>query len=239
MTATALKVRFVLVRPRNPNNIGAAARAMANFGFTDLSVVDPFEPVWQETRSALGGEGLLRTARAETLAQALHSSQLVLGTADGRRKKKRLVVPLPGLWDYLNEVLPASGTVSVLFGSEKTGLTNSDLQNCKALVRIPTRPQAPSMNLGQAVALVAAELARPGLPRLAIRPAPPLPTAEQLEDLLGKAMAALKRLDYASASPEEAKRARLRAMFAGWRLSRRDAAFLQAVFGRVNLLSKC
>ncbi|MGH9454210.1 MAG: TrmH family RNA methyltransferase, partial [Terriglobia bacterium] len=55
-SAQSLNWRVVLVRPRNPLNIGAAARAMANFGLSDLVVVDPYEPVWQETRSAVGAE---------------------------------------------------------------------------------------------------------------------------------------------------------------------------------------
>lgn len=234
-----LKVRFVLVRPRNPNNIGAAARALANFGFTGLSVVDPFEPVWKETRSALAGEGLLRKTKPQTLAQAVRGAHLVLGTADGRRKDRRPVVPLPGLSDYLETALPTGGRIAILFGSEKTGLTNRELQTCKALLRIPTKAQAPSMNLGQAVALVAAELARPGLPTKVKEAAAAMPTAEQLEDLLGKTLSALNRLEYALATPDEVKAARLRSMFALWRLSRRDAAFLQAVFGRINLLPKC
>ncbi|MGA2632437.1 MAG: TrmH family RNA methyltransferase, partial [Terriglobia bacterium] len=56
--------RIVLVRPRNPLNIGAAARAMANFGFRDLVVVAPYGPTWQETRSAVGAEDVVHSARA-------------------------------------------------------------------------------------------------------------------------------------------------------------------------------
>ena len=63
MAANSLHWRVVLVRPRNPLNIGAAARAMANFGLRDLVVVKPYAPVWRETRSAVGAEGTIGSAR--------------------------------------------------------------------------------------------------------------------------------------------------------------------------------
>src|ERR1041385_4462197 len=77
---------IVLVRPRNPNNIGAAARAMKNFGLADLVIVAPHPPIWEEARSAIGAEDLLARARVvETLAEALADRTLVIGTADHTR----------------------------------------------------------------------------------------------------------------------------------------------------------
>ncbi|MBI3552114.1 MAG: RNA methyltransferase [Elusimicrobia bacterium] len=231
-----IEPRFVLARPRNPNNIGAVARAMANFGLRDLRVVDPYEPVWKETKSALDGGAVLQNARAMGLPEALAGSQLVLGTSDGRRKRARPVIPLPGLWDYLGRNLPAGGRVAILFGSEKTGLTNTELQHCRAVLRIPTQDDAPSMNLGQAAALIAAELARPALPQETTGPQSPAPTTEQLEDLVRKMVSALESLGYALRTPKDAKAERIRRMLNGWMLSRRDAAFLQGVFARVARL---
>ncbi len=164
------------MRPRNPLNIGAAARAMANFGFDELVVVRPHAPVWRETRSAVGAEAVMRSARAvDDLLEAIGDSTTVVGTTSGsRRTLDRELVPLPDLSGWLatraagsnrgRGKKSASGSIrtAVLFGSEKTGLSNEHLSYCHALVRIPTVPGCPSMNLGQAVAVCCYELARGG-----------------------------------------------------------------------------
>lgn len=163
MKANRLHVRVVLVRPRNPLNIGAAARAMANFGLRELVVVAPHPPVWQETRSAVGAEDVVENAKAvNDLPEAIGDRTWVVGTTSGsRRNLDRELIPLnePGVW------LPKRkrrGRVALLFGSEKTGLSNEEMSFCQALVRIPTSEKCPSMNLGQAVAICCYELARAG-----------------------------------------------------------------------------
>jgi tRNA/rRNA methyltransferase len=151
--------RIVLVRPRNPLNIGASARAMANFGFSDLWVVKPYAPVWRETVSAPGAEPLVRSAQvAASLDEAVKDRELVLGTTALRnRTVRRPAVRLPDLAAFLRRRRGAR-RVAVLFGSEKTGLSNRYLERCHALLVIPTDPSTPSMNLSQAVAVVCYEL---------------------------------------------------------------------------------
>ncbi|MGQ0644319.1 MAG: RNA methyltransferase [Elusimicrobiota bacterium] len=158
----SLSVRVVLVRPRNPLNIGAAARAMANFGLSDLAVVKPHAPVWRETVSAVGAERLvLKARRADTLDEVLRDRQIVLGTTAVRdRRLRRPLIRLPDLPAFLKE--NGARRVAVLFGSEKTGLSNAHLDRCTHILTIPTSPGCPSMNLGQAVAVCAYELARGG-----------------------------------------------------------------------------
>ena len=154
--------RIVLVRPRNPLNIGAAARALANFGITEMAVVAPFEPTWHEARtSAVGGETVIAAARSvPKLLDATADTNLVLGTTTGsRRNLGREILTLPDLPGWLRR-RKAKGRAALVFGSEKTGLSNDDMTGCHALVRIPTAPDCPSMNLGQAVAVCAYELAR-------------------------------------------------------------------------------
>ncbi|HEY6290798.1 MAG TPA: TrmJ/YjtD family RNA methyltransferase [Terriglobia bacterium] len=170
MDPSAWSWRIALVRPRNPLNIGAAARAMANFGFRELVVVNPYEPTWQETRSAVGAGDLVRAAPAvPTLLEAIGDAVLVLGTTSGsRRHLARELVPLADLPAWLETRVPSAAKHRVLrsvllFGSEKTGLSNDELSHCHALLRIPTSPTCPSMNLGQAVAVCCYELARQGL----------------------------------------------------------------------------
>ncbi len=159
----ALDWRIVLVRPRNPLNIGAAARAMANFGFADLTVVEPYAPVWQETRSAVGAEAIVQSARAvDDLREAIADRTLVVGTTAGsRRNLDREMISLADFPAWLKKHSKMK-RAALLFGSEKTGLSNQHLSYCHALVRIPTRPACPSMNLGQAVAVFCYELARAG-----------------------------------------------------------------------------
>lgn len=150
----------MLVSPRNPLNIGAAARAMANFGFERLSVVAPYEPHWREARSAVGAEELLQNAkRAERLAEAVSACTLVIGTGTvERRKPEQRVVRLPDLAPIVREELARGGRVALVFGPEKRGLTREDLSLCNLMVEIPTDERQPSMNLAQAVAVCLYEL---------------------------------------------------------------------------------
>ena len=153
---------MVLVSPRNPLNIGAVARAMANFGFSHLSVVKPYEPHWREARSAVGAPELLANAReTETLAEAVKECKLVLGTGTlTHRKPEQPVLRLDELAPQVTrELSEDAGRVALIFGPEKHGLTREDLSWCHHLVEIPTDSGQPSMNLGQAAAVCLYELA--------------------------------------------------------------------------------
>jgi tRNA/rRNA methyltransferase len=151
----------VLVSPRNPLNIGAAARAMANFGFSRLTVVAPFAPNWREARSAVGAPELMQVAtETATLAEAVADCTLVVGTGSlTYRKPEQPVVQLPDLAPLVQRELERGGRVAVVFGPEKHGLTREDLSFCHLLIEIPTDAPQPSMNLGQAVAVCLYELA--------------------------------------------------------------------------------
>ncbi len=158
------RIQIVLVSPRNPLNIGAAARAMANFGFSRLSVVAPFEAHWREAQSAIGASELLQSAkRAERLEEAIADCTLVIGTGTlAHRKAEQPVVPLPNLASIIEGKSAHSARIALVFGSEKRGLTRDDLSYCHLLTVIPTDAAQPSMNLGQAVAVCLYELAARG-----------------------------------------------------------------------------
>ncbi len=154
-------LRVVLVNPRNPLNIGAAARAMSNFGFFHLRVVNPYELAFREARSAVGASPLL--ARAEefkNLAEAVADCTLIVGTTAVGRRDPQHPVKRPEQGAPLIRKRLANSRVALLFGSEKRGLSNEDLSHCHWLLRIPTREDHRSMNLGQAVAVCLYELAR-------------------------------------------------------------------------------
>jgi TrmH family RNA methyltransferase len=154
-------LRVVLVNTRNPLNIGAAARAMSNFGFLYLRVVNPYELAFREARSAVGASPILISAEQfQTVAEAVADCTLVIGTtAVGNRELQHPVKRLEQAAPIICKRLAAS-PVAILFGSEKRGLSNEDLSHCHWLLRIPTREEHRSMNLGQAVAVCLYELAR-------------------------------------------------------------------------------
>jgi TrmH family RNA methyltransferase len=161
MLADSDRLCVVLVGARNPLNIGAAARAMSNFGFLRLRVVNPYEVAFREARSAMGAAPLLADAEEFTnVADAVADCTLVVGTTAVRHRE--LQHPLRRL-EYGARLIRkelATGRVALLFGTEKTGLSNDDLAHCHWLLNIPTREQHISMNLGQAVAVCLYELVR-------------------------------------------------------------------------------
>jgi TrmH family RNA methyltransferase len=156
------RLSVVLVSPRNPLNIGAAARAMANFGSSRLTVVAPFEAHWREAKSAVGAPEVLRAAtECQSLADAIASYTLVIGTGTlAHRKAEQPVVRLPELAPVLTAEIERGGRAAIVFGPEKHGLTRDALSRCHLLVEIPTDTRQPSMNLGQAVAVCLYELSR-------------------------------------------------------------------------------
>lgn len=155
-------IDVVLVSPRNPLNIGAVARAMANFGFSRLTVVAPYAPHWREARSAVGAPQILQNARsAECLAEAVAECTFVAGTGTvTHRKPEQAVSSLADAGPILASHLDRSGRIALVFGPEKHGLTRDDLSYCNLLIEIPTDPRQPSMNLGQAAAVCLYELSR-------------------------------------------------------------------------------
>lgn len=154
-------LRVVLARPRNPLNIGAAARAMSNFGFRELRLVSPWEPSFREANSAVGAAQVMQEARCfATMAEAVDGCALVVGTtAVGERELQHPLHTLSEAGELIRTRL-AAAPVALVFGSEKSGLSNEEMSHCHFLLRIPTRDEHISMNLGQAVAVCLYELAR-------------------------------------------------------------------------------
>jgi len=152
----------VLVATRNPLNIGAAARAMSNLGFSSLRLVTPYEASFREARSAVGAAPLLAKAEEfSTVNAAVADCALVVGTTAVRQRE--LHHPLKILHEaapLIRQRLELKDRVAILFGSEKRGLSNEDLSHCHWLMQIPTREEHVSMNLGQAVAVSLYELVR-------------------------------------------------------------------------------
>ena len=186
MPAMSHPVRIVLVEASHPGNIGAVARAMKNMGLLDLWLVAPRQfPHPEATALASSAADVLDTAQVvDSVAEALAGCGFVLGTT----ARVRTQYPWPILAAREAAVRAVGeaqlAPVALLFGPERTGLTNEHLALCHALVQIPTNPDYSSLNLAQAVLLLAYELrmatgAQPVLPE---REAP-LPAAETVEHL--------------------------------------------------------
>ncbi len=230
----------VLVSPRNPLNIGAVARAMANFGFSRLTVVAPYEAHWREAKSAVGAPHLLQNAReCSTLAEAVADCTLVAGTGSlTYRKPEQAAVQLPELPPLLCRELARGGRVAIVFGPEKHGLTREDLSYCHLLVEIPTDARQPSMNLGQAAAVCLYEVAVRGLgsdpdtapAKLAKSPAP----SGRLELLAGVIGQVMEAAEYSPSGMGEANRHDLRLLLRRLGLSEADSRRALGLFRRIG-----
>jgi len=161
-------IRVILVETSHPGNIGAVARAMKNMGLSDLRLVSPRHyPSAEATARSSGADDLLARARIHPdLAQGLRGCRLAVGAS----ARSRAVT-----WPHLEpracaERLAAeavAGPVALVFGRERTGLTNAELDRCQLLVSIPANPSYSSLNLAMSVQILAYELhlaAREGMP---------------------------------------------------------------------------
>jgi TrmH family RNA methyltransferase len=215
-------VRVVLIAPRNPLNIGAAARAMANFGFTRLRLVNAYEVAYHEARSAVGAAWLLASAQQfATVADAVADCSLVVGTTSvGHRELQH---PLRRLENGARLMRKTDGPVALLFGSEKFGLSNDDMSHCHWLLRIATVDVNHSMNLGQAVAVCLYELSRDARAAVA-QPAKQKPAgAADAEQITAMLVEALERSGYIKPLTAESTKGKVRRLVRRLNLTARDA----------------
>lgn len=228
-------LRVVLVSSRNPLNIGAAARAMSNFGFADLRVVNPYDVAFQEARSAVKSQYILERARvSSTVAEAVEGATLVVGTtALGHRDLHAPLYRLETGAQLLREHL-VTGSAALLFGSEKFGLSNEDMSHCHWLMRIPTREAHGSMNLGQAVAICLYELKREAEQAAKGEyPRPQTAAVEDLERLTGLLMELLLISNYAQERTAETTELKLRRLIRRLCISQHDAEVLLGMMRQV------
>ncbi len=252
------RIHIVLVRARNPNNIGAAARAMHDFGLRHLRVVNDFPVPFESARSAVDASEVLAGAVAcATLAEAVANCTLVVGTtAVGERDLQHPLLPLAEaapriLAELRRNTGPNSnpGRIALLFGSEKTGLSNEELSHCNFLLTIPMQQVADarhlSLNLGQAVAVCLYELVRGPA---AVPPSESNPAAEahavaadspvaagstsaaDLERLTALLAETLERSGYQRRHPANSDPVQLRRLLRRMSLDASDAAVWMGIF---------
>jgi TrmH family RNA methyltransferase len=186
-------ISFILVEPKEPGNIGAAARALKNMGFANLELVDPGYFFTSEAKQmACQGVTVLENAIVhKNFMDAIGDKSLIVGATRRLGKRRGLIVPLR---DGVKKIVTAAkkNKVAILFGRERNGLTNEEIDECGLLITIPSDPETPSLNLAQSVMLAAYELSqktyKPGLPELIKH--------KELEALYSKIESTLKLLEF-------------------------------------------
>ncbi|MDR3385789.1 MAG: RNA methyltransferase [Rudaea sp.] len=236
-------IRFILVRTSHPGNIGAAARAIRTMGFSRLGLVAPHRfPHADATATAAGADDVLDgIAITPTLVEAVADCTLVLGcTARRRGVQLEELSPRQGALRAL--AASVDGQAAIVFGNERTGLENDELMSCHAAVHIPSVADFSSLNLAQAVQVLAYEL------RLAImEQAPPLATAakielpatiEQLEYFFTHLEQMLENIDFHKGRSPRTIMQRLRRLFLRANLEEREVRILRGIFDDAQRMAR-
>lgn len=156
-----MEVRTILVEPKSEENIGAVARVIKNFGFSDLYLLNPPDIGKKAISVASHAYDVLSACTMVTsIGEAIENSALVAGTTakPGISANKHLRMPFFSPRELKEKIEGKRGTLSLLVGREDRGLLNEELMRCDIVVRIPTSPEYPVMNLSHAVAVVLYEL---------------------------------------------------------------------------------
>ena len=153
------KIKFILFEPSHPGNVGAAARAIKTMGFEKLCLINPIEHPHSEARARSSGalDVLLNAEVFDNLQDAIKGCGLVIGTTS---RTRRISVPITNIRETAPSIVAEAKqkTVAVIFGPEKSGLINAQVDYCNQLVNIPSIGSYKSLNLAMAVQIVAYEL---------------------------------------------------------------------------------
>jgi tRNA/rRNA methyltransferase len=231
---TKKRLRIVLVQPRNPLNIGAAARAMYNFGFEDLWLVEPRDRAFREAKSAMGAAKVLQCARVtSSIAEALGDASLIAATSAAKGRSTDLVQKELTTAGHAIRTHLEDRSAAILFGPEKYGLSRDDVSHCDWLLEIPTNPDCPSMNLGQSVALVCYEIARhaKAIPELKT---PASVSAQERDRILGLLLPLLSDSGFIFDGSEEAQTNKIRRWITRLRLAPADSKLLMAMLRQLR-----
>ena len=210
-------IRFVLARTQHPGNIGAAARAIRTMGFWRLTLVGPHHwPDPQATAMAAGADDVLANLKlAGSIAEAVADCTGVYGLSARRRGVNLPELDPRAAVAEIAPLLEAGREVALLFGNERSGLDNDELSVCHAMVKIPSVEEFSSLNLAQAVQVMAWELrmATPGrVPEAPAQHDAPA-TADQMERFFEHLFATLHAIDFHKGRSAQTIELRLRRLF--------------------------
>ena len=237
-------VQFLLVEPAEGGNVGASCRAMKNCGFApgSLTLVDPRVEDWVQARKmAVHAADMLDEAqRFEQLEDALAEAQWVVGVSGRPRTHPERKIPM-GPDEFVERLrsLSGRGQTALVFGCERTGLTNAQLGRCQDVLTLPTSQAYSSLNLAQAVMVVAWTLRLAQLesrtPAAAHEPADRLATAAELEGLVGHAERTLMLIEYLDPQNPCLILDELRKVFARASMSPRELRMMRGIFHRMDV----
>ena len=232
--------RIVLVNTSHPGNIGAVARAMKNMALSELCLVDPQRyPSAEATARASGADDLLASARCcNTLEEAIADAVLVIG-ASARSRSLPLPMLDPRACARLVDEQPESQAVAILFGRERSGLSNEELDRCHYLVQIPSNPAYPSLNIAAAVQIIAYELRllagrRSNIGDTGIDYA----TTEQMEQFYDHLEQTLLKLEFLEPTNPRQLMRRLRRLFGRTRPDQNEINILRGILTAINKKSR-
>lgn len=215
---------------------------MSNFGFTDLRLVTPYDLAFKEARSAVKAQYILEKACVyQSVAEALADCTLVAGTtAVGHRDLHVPLYRLEAAAPIIHEHA-AQSPVALLFGSEKFGLSNEDMSYCNWLLRIPTRHEHGSMNLGQAVAICLYELRRSADEQNTRFPAAAPASAQDYERMTTILLDILSRSGYVNARTAPSTELKIRRLIRRLSVAAADAETWLGIFRQIlwKVKNKC
>lgn len=243
--AAAGRIRFVLVGTQHPGNIGAAARALKTMGFARLVLVAPEQfPSDEASRRAAGADDVLAAAPVvATLAEAVADCRLVLGcTARSRRVQLEELAPRAA-GERAIGIAAASDEVALVFGRERTGLSNEELQLCHAAVHIPANPEYSSLNLAAAVQVLAYEARLAALASGAGKAAPvhadDVPaTHAQLEGFFAQLGETLDDIDFHKGRAPDSAMRKLRRLFLRGDLTQQEVRLLRGILADAQRIAR-
>ena len=232
-----MSVRIVLVGTTHPGNIGACARAMKNMGIRDLALVNPRHfPHEEATARASGAGDVLDNARVfDTLEEAIGDCIYVAGaSARSRTINWPMLEPRECAARLVQE--SRKGTVAAVFGPEKSGLSNADLDHCDTLLTIPTDPEFSSLNLAMAVQVISYELRLAGRDDAApeYEPDAPLATSEELEYFYTHLEQVLTDIRFLNPDNPRTLMRRLRRLFIRARPDKNEVSILRGILTAVE-----
>ncbi|MCB1575178.1 MAG: RNA methyltransferase [Xanthomonadales bacterium] len=236
------RVRFVLCNTSHPGNIGSAARAIRTMGFRRLSLVAPAHfPHIDAHVLAAGADDVLEAAgQFETLQAAIADCSLVLGAT---ARQRGVALPEYAPRETAARVLEAAADgreVALVFGNERSGLSNDEIKLCHAAVHIPADPSYSSLNLSQAVQVLAYELrmaSLAGTPARTGNSDPPATTAE-LEGFFEHLATALREIDFHKGRSERTIMQRLRRLFLRANPDQRELRVLRGILADVQRMAR-
>ncbi|HYB90565.1 MAG TPA: TrmJ/YjtD family RNA methyltransferase [Candidatus Binataceae bacterium] len=235
--AAIADIAFVLFRPQQAGNIGAAARALRNMGLRDLRLVAPAASSRSRAAHAMavhGDDVLAATAVHPDLKSALADRTIVAGTTCRRGLYRSGAIALR---DAARELADAAATnrIAIVFGPEDHGLANRELKLCHRLITIPTAPEYPSLNLAQAVMLVAYEmmLALAAPPRDAA-PAPELAPAPEVAAMFERMKETLVAIGFLPAENPDHIMFALREIFGRSGIRPRELEILNGITSQIR-----